>query len=36
MPVVVLSTNLGRTPKIEEYDATVDGIGLTSYAPLAA
>ena len=36
MPVVVLSTNLGHTPKIEEYAAIVDGTELTSYAPLAA
>ena len=35
-PVVVLSTILGRTPKIEEYVAAVDGIELTSYAPPAA
>ena len=32
-PVVVLSTILGRTPKIEEYIAAVDGINLTKYAP---
>ena len=32
-PVVVLSTILGRTPRLEEYKAAVDGIDLTSYAP---
>lgn len=32
-PVVVLSTVLGRTPKIEEYEAAVEGINLTSFAP---
>jgi len=32
-PVVVLSTILGRTPKIEEYEAAVDGINLTKFAP---
>ncbi len=32
-PVVVLSTILGRTPKIEEYEAAVDGIVLTKFAP---
>ena len=36
MPVVVLSIILGRTPKIEEYAAIVDGTEFTSYAPLAA
>ena len=34
-PVVVLSTILGRTPTMEEYEAAVDGIKLTSYAPPA-
>ncbi|MEM6535343.1 MAG: bifunctional aconitate hydratase 2/2-methylisocitrate dehydratase [Pseudomonadota bacterium] len=34
-PVVVLSTILGRTPKIDEYIAAVDGIVLTKYAPPA-
>lgn len=32
-PVVVLSTILGRTPKMEEYEAAVDGIDLTSFTP---
>ncbi|MFC4346480.1 bifunctional aconitate hydratase 2/2-methylisocitrate dehydratase [Kordiimonas lipolytica] len=32
-PVVVLSTILGRTPKIEEYEAAVEGINLTHFAP---
>ena len=32
-PVVVLSTILGRTPTLEEYQAAVDGIVLTEYAP---
>ncbi|MFK8031038.1 MAG: bifunctional aconitate hydratase 2/2-methylisocitrate dehydratase [Gammaproteobacteria bacterium] len=32
-PVVVLSTILGRTPSISEYEAAVDGINLTQYAP---
>ena len=32
-PVVVLSTVLGRTPTIEEYEAAVDGIVLTKFAP---
>ncbi len=34
-PVVVLSTILGRTPRLEEYKAAVEGINLTSYAPPA-
>jgi aconitate hydratase 2 / 2-methylisocitrate dehydratase len=34
-PVVVLSTILGRTPKLDEYIAAVEGIKLTSYAPPA-
>ena len=32
-PVVVLSTILGRTPKIEEYEAAVAGIDLTKFKP---
>ncbi|WP_170432868.1 bifunctional aconitate hydratase 2/2-methylisocitrate dehydratase [Ruegeria arenilitoris] len=32
-PVVVLSAILGRTPKIEEYKAAVEGIDLTKFAP---
>ena len=32
-PVVVLSTILGRTPTMEEYEAAVDGIVLTRFAP---
>ncbi|WP_109830560.1 bifunctional aconitate hydratase 2/2-methylisocitrate dehydratase [Reichenbachiella versicolor] len=32
-PVVVLSTILGRTPKIDEYEAAVDGIDLTKFKP---
>ncbi|APZ47218.1 bifunctional aconitate hydratase 2/2-methylisocitrate dehydratase [Polaribacter reichenbachii] len=32
-PVVVLSTILGRTPTIEEYQAAVDGIVLTKFKP---
>ncbi len=32
-PVVVLSTILGRTPKMEEYEAAVDGINLTKFKP---
>ena len=32
-PVVVLSTILGRTPKMEEYEAAVDGIDLTKFKP---
>ena len=35
-PVVVLSTILGRTPTIEEYEAAVEGINLTQYAPPVA
>ena len=32
-PVVVLSTILGRTPNIEEYEAAVEGIDLTKFKP---
>ncbi len=32
-PVVVLSTILGRTPTMEEYEAAVDGIVLTKFSP---
>ena len=32
-PVVVLSTILGRTPTMEEYEAAVDGIELTKFKP---
>ena len=32
-PVVVLSTILGRTPTMEEYEAAVDGIVLTKFKP---
>ncbi|MEO9892280.1 bifunctional aconitate hydratase 2/2-methylisocitrate dehydratase [Aurantibacter sp.] len=32
-PVVVLSTILGRTPTMEEYEAAVDGIILTKFKP---
>jgi aconitate hydratase 2/2-methylisocitrate dehydratase len=32
-PVVVLSTILGRTPNIEEYEAAVKGIDLTKFKP---
>jgi aconitate hydratase 2/2-methylisocitrate dehydratase len=32
-PVVVLSTILGRTPNLEEYEAAVDGINLTKFKP---
>jgi aconitate hydratase 2/2-methylisocitrate dehydratase len=32
-PVVVLSTILGRTPTIEEYQAAVKGIVLTKFKP---
>ena len=32
-PVVVLSTILGRTPTMEEYEAAVDGILLTKFKP---
>ena len=33
-PVVVLSTILGRTPTMEEYEAAVDGIVLTKFKPV--
>lgn len=32
-PVVVLSTILGRTPKMDEYKAAVEGINLTKFKP---
>ena len=32
-PVVVLSTLLGRTPTLAEYEAAVEGIDLTKFAP---
>ncbi len=32
-PVVVLSTILGRTPTLDEYQAAVKGINLTDFAP---
>ncbi|MFY0592307.1 bifunctional aconitate hydratase 2/2-methylisocitrate dehydratase [Roseivirga sp.] len=32
-PVVVLSTILGRTPTMEEYERAVDGIVLTKFSP---
>ncbi|MEM8896381.1 MAG: aconitase family protein, partial [Bacteroidota bacterium] len=32
-PVVVLSAILGRTPTMEEYEESVDGIKLTRFAP---
>ena len=32
-PVVVLSTILGRTPTMEEYESAVNGIVLTKFAP---
>ncbi len=32
-PVVVLSTILGRTPNIQEYEAAVEGIDLTKFKP---
>ncbi len=32
-PVVVLSTILGRTPTLEEYEAAVEGIVLTKFKP---
>lgn len=32
-PVVVLSTILGRTPTMEEYEAAVEGIVLTTFKP---
>ncbi len=35
-PVVVLSTILGRTPNIDEYQAAVEGIDLTKFAPPTA
>ncbi len=35
-PVVVLSTILGRTPSMAEYDAAVEGINLTKFAPAQA
>ncbi len=35
-PVVVLSAILGRTPKIEEYKAAIEGIDLTRFAPPVA
>jgi len=34
-PVVVLSTVLGRTPTMKEYEAAVDGIVLTRFKPSA-
>ena len=34
-PVVVLSTILGRTPTMEEYEAAVEGIVLTKFKPSA-
>jgi aconitate hydratase 2/2-methylisocitrate dehydratase len=34
-PVVVLSTLLGRTPTIAEYQSAVEGINLTKFAPPA-
>ena len=34
-PVVVLSSILGRTPTLEEYQGAVDGIDLTKFAPPA-
>ncbi|MFD2256373.1 bifunctional aconitate hydratase 2/2-methylisocitrate dehydratase [Luteolibacter algae] len=34
-PVVVLSAILGRTPSLEEYKASVQGIDLTSFTPPA-
>ncbi|MBU2928344.1 bifunctional aconitate hydratase 2/2-methylisocitrate dehydratase [Winogradskyella psychrotolerans] len=34
-PVVVLSTILGRTPTLAEYEAAVDGIVLTKFKPSA-
>jgi aconitate hydratase 2/2-methylisocitrate dehydratase len=34
-PVVVLSTVLGRTPTMQEYEAAVDGIVLTRFKPSA-
>ncbi len=35
-PVVVLSAILGRTPKMDEYKAAVEGIDLTRFAPPVA
>ena len=32
-PVVVLSTFLGRTPTMDEYEAAVEGILLTRFKP---
>ncbi|MEQ9022551.1 MAG: aconitase family protein, partial [Pseudomonadales bacterium] len=32
-PVVVLSTILGRTPTMDEYEAAVQGIDLTKFKP---
>ena len=32
-PVVVLSAILGRTPNMQEYEAAVEGINLTKFAP---
>ncbi|MFT4526626.1 MAG: aconitate hydratase 2/2-methylisocitrate dehydratase, partial [Bacteroidia bacterium] len=32
-PVVVLSTFLGRTPTMKEYEAAVEGIVLTKFKP---
>ncbi len=32
-PVVVLSTLLGRTPRMDEYEAAVEGIRLTDFIP---
>ncbi|WP_372744018.1 bifunctional aconitate hydratase 2/2-methylisocitrate dehydratase [Lutibacter sp.] len=32
-PVVVISTILGRTPNIQEYEAAVEGINLTKFKP---
>ena len=32
-PVVVLSTVLGRTPNLAEYEAAVEGIDLTKFKP---
>jgi aconitate hydratase 2/2-methylisocitrate dehydratase len=34
-PVVVLSTVLGRTPTMQEYEAAVEGIVLTRFKPSA-
>lgn len=34
-PVVVLSTILGRTPRMDEYEAAVEGIDLTKFKPSA-